>query len=339
MIDDKSNLKIRHKAVGLLSGGLDSALASALLKPLGIEVQAVFIQMPWGCGNHHRVAKITESLGIPLKVILLGDDYLGVLKDPKHGFGSAFNPCIDCHVYMVKKAAEYMKEIGAAFVFTGEVLGQRPMSQRRAGLDLVEKGAGIPGRLLRPLSAQFLEPTIPENEGIVDRTKLLGISGRSRKSQYELAAKFGLEHFAQPAGGCLLTEKVFGKRIKDVLTRGCDTIAATAVVGLGRYFRMSDDVFVILGRDSAENEKLVSLAMPEDLLLRPVLFPGPAALVRGKSVSDGDLALAAGLIQYFSKLRGEPGVAVNCWVKSSPDNVREIVASVLNESTVKAMWM
>ena len=334
-----SDMKRQHKAVGLLSGGLDSAIACRLIQEQGIEVHVVHIEMPWGCGKPLRVRKLCETLGVSLKVIPLADDYLQVLKKPKHGFGSAHNPCVDCHIYMVKKAADYMKEIGADFIFTGEVVGQRPMSQRRVCLDWVENDAGVPGQLLRPLSAQLLPPTVPEDKGIVERSKLFGISGRSRKVQYELVEKMGLQGFGAPGGGCLLTEKHFGRRMKDVLEHGCETIEATAVLGLGRYFRINDTTFILLGRDDDENEKLIAYALPDDHLLRPVLFPGPLALVRGEAVSDKDLEIAAGLIQYFSKLRGEPGVAVNCWIKFSPDNVREVVASVPDEAFVQKMWM
>ena len=177
------------KAVGLLSGGLDSALACKVIQNQGVEVHAVYIEMPWGCGKLSRVRAICERLGVPLKIIPIGDDYLSILRHPKFGFGSAFNPCVDCHIYMVKRAAAFMQEIGAAFVFTGEVLGQRPMSQRRQCLDWVAKEAGIEGRLLRPLSAALLAPTIPEQEGVVDRAKFPVIRGRSRKPQMELAAK------------------------------------------------------------------------------------------------------------------------------------------------------
>lgn len=328
-----------HKAVGLLSGGLDSAIACRLIQDQGIEVHVVHVEMPWGCGKPLRVRKLCKTLGAELKVIPLGDDYLKILRKPKHGFGSAFNPCVDCHIYMVQKAAAYMKEIGADFIFTGEVLGQRPMSQRRECLDWVANDAGVPGLLLRPLSAQLLPPTIPEEKGIVDRTKLLAISGRSRKEQFALVQDMGLQDFSSPGGGCLLTEKIFGARLKDVITRGCETIRETAVIGLGRYFRLNEGSFAILGRDERENEKLIAYAMPDDIILRPVLFPGPAALVRGKALAETDLALVAGIIQNFSKLKGEGGLPVNCWKASAPDDVREVTAALVDEATIKALWM
>jgi hypothetical protein len=321
-----------------MSGGLDSALACKVIQNQGIEVHAVFIEMPWGCGKRSRVHAICAAFGVPLKVIPIGDDYLSILKKPKFGFGSAFNPCVDCHIYMVKRAAAFMQEIGAAFVFTGEVLGQRPMSQRRQCLDWVAKEAGIEGRLLRPLSAALLEPTIPEQEGIVERAKLPVIQGRSRKKQYELATKLGVAGFAQPSGGCLLTEKFFGNRLKDILARGCASITETAILGLGRYFRLSGDVYAIVGRDDAENAQLVEYALPTDTVLRATTFPGPTAIVRGTFRSD-DLKTVAGIIQHFSKLRGEPSVPVDCWVKSEPEQVSWVNSLVLDEPAVKELWV
>lgn len=333
------NADKKYKAVGLLSGGLDSAIAAKLLLDQGIEVHAVTIAMPWGCGEPSRVVKLAQALGMPLKIIPLADDYLAILKEPKYGFGSAHNPCIDCHIYMVRKAAEYMREIGASFVFTGEVLGQRPMSQRRKCLDWVEVDGGVPGRLLRPLSAKLLPPTIPEEEGIVDREKLLDISGRARRQQYDLADQLGVAEYSAPGGGCLLTEKLFGDRLKDVLKRGCSDMASTAVLGIGRYFRVDDNTFIILGRDERENEKLIACAMPEDVLLRPMVFPGPVALLRSRAVMSAHIVLAAGLSQFYSKSRGKEPLPVSCWRCDDPARVQEVTAAAVSEAEVKKMFL
>lgn len=329
----------KHKAVGLLSGGLDSALSAKLLLDQQIEVHALFIEMPWGCGKAPRSEALSRALNIPFKVIALGDDYLPVLKTPKYGFGSAHNPCVDCHIYMIRKAAEYMKEIGAAFVFTGEVLGQRPMSQRRKCLTWVEEGSGIPGRLLRPLCARLLDPTIPEKEGIVDREKLLDLKGRNRRQQLDLAGKLGLTGFATPGGGCLLTEKVFGARVEDVLARGCDAIRETAILGAGRYFRLDDDAFVLLGRNQLENEFLLTYSMDTDIVFRTFEFPSPTVVLRGKNITEKQLALSAGLLQYFSKRRGDAPKPVPFWVKSSPDAVRQVLADIPTEDFLEKIWM
>lgn len=332
-----SNNKV--KAVGLLSGGLDSALSAKLLLDQGIDVHALFIQMPWGCGKAPRSEALSRALNIPFKVIPLGDDYLSVLKHPKHGFGVAHNPCVDCHVYMVKKAAGYMREIGASFVFTGEVLGQRPMSQLRRSMTWVEEEAGIPGLLLRPLCAKLMVPTIAENEGLVDREKLMALEGRSRRAQLDLAEELGLDGFSTPGGGCLLTEKVFGARMKDVLSRGCDSISETAILGAGRYFRLNEDAFLLLGRDKEENESLLRYSVPTDYIFRTYEFPSPTVVLRSRNISDAQLATAAGLLQYFSKHRFEPSQLIPVWLKSSPDAVRQIQADIPTEEFLKQIWM
>lgn len=327
------------KAVGLLSGGLDSAIAARLILDQGIEVHAVNISMPWGCGRPSRVVRLAEKLGMPLKTIPLGDDYLSILKDPKYGFGSAHNPCVDCHIYMVGKAGEYMREIGAAFVFTGEVLGQRPMSQRRECLGWVDQDGGVPGRLLRPMSAKLLPPTIPEQEGLVDREKLLDISGRGRSCQLKLAKDLGIEDFSAPGGGCLLTEKLFGARLEDVLKGGCPDIASTAVLGVGRYFRLDASSYAIVARDAQENAKLIKYAMPDDILLQPTVFPGPVALLRSSDVTQDKVVLVAGLSQFHSKSRGKDPLPLTCWQAGEPDKKRDVVAGVLVEADVKKMML
>jgi hypothetical protein len=327
-----------HKAVGLLSGGLDSTLACALMKEQGFEVHALHVEMPWGCGKRSKAYDAAASLGVALKIIPLGDDYLETLRNPRYGYGSAFNPCVDCHIYMLKKAAMYMREIGAMFVFTGEVVGQRPMSQRRQCLAWVEEGAGLKGLLLRPLCALRLDPTIPENGGIVDRAKLLNIDGRSRKMQYGLAERLGVKVYSQPGGGCLLTEPHFAERIKDVLGRGISSIDETAVLGLGRYFRLDERTFIIVGRDEHENEKIIHYAVPEDVLLRAEVFPGPVAVLRGRGDDDA-LSLAAGLIQFHSKWREKEPQDVVWWTKGSETAYHTIRARAMEAERVRAMML
>ena len=326
-----------HKAVGLLSGGLDSAIACALMKEQGFEVHAIYVEMPWGCGKRSRAYNVAAALGITLKIIPIENDYLNVLRSPKYGYGSAFNPCIDCHIYMLRKAAAYMREIGASFVFTGEVVGQRPMSQRRQCLTWVEEGAGLKGYLLRPLCALRLDPTVPEEKGIVDRTKLLDIDGRSRKRQEELARTLNVRGYSQPGGGCLLTEPYFGKRLKDVLDRGCDDIQATAVLGLGRFFRVDEKTFVIVGRDEHETERVVQYAVEGDVLLRAEAFPGPTALLRGRT-DDEAIARAAGLVQFHSKWREKDPEQVVWWPKGT-ESYRNITATSLTPDRVRGMML
>src|SRR3990170_2260758 len=210
------------KAISLLSGGLDSTLAARVLLDQGIELEALnFLTVFCTCTNRGETClasqKAVQGLGIPLKVFNVSNEYLGVVKHPKHGYGSNINPCIDCRVFMLKKAKQYMEETGASFIVTGEVLGQRPMSQRKDAMRLIEKEADLKGLVLRPLSAKFLPVTIPEKEGWVDREKLLNIQGRSRKPQMKLADDLGIRDYPCPAGGCLLTDPSFAKRMKDLI--------------------------------------------------------------------------------------------------------------------------
>lgn len=327
-------------AVGLLSGGLDSALACKIIKDMGFDVHAVYLDMPWGCGKADRARRIAEALGLTFKVIPLADDYLDLLRHPRHGFGSAHNPCVDCHTYMVRKAADYMKEVGGNFIFTGEVIGQRPMSQRKMCLNWVEEDAGMKGRVLRPLCAKRLEPTIPELEGVVDREKMLDFEGRSRTAQFALAAELKLEGFAAPSGGCLLTEKVFGARVKDVLQRGCSSIQETTLLAFGRYFRIGDHAFVMLGRDERENEALIRYALPGDIIFRTYDFPSPTVVLRGKGVTQQDMELSAGLLQFFSKLRNDEPLSIPFWPAGSPEDIRTVTpVSVPDEAFIKTIWM
>ena len=207
----------RRKARGLslISGGLDSQLAVCVLQRAGAEVEGVSFETPFFRADAAR--KAAAALGVKLHVVDFTDDEIALIENPPHGFGGAMNPCIDCHATMIRRAGELMRKLGYDFVATGEVRGQRPMSQNAQSLLTVEKSSGMKGRLVRPLSAKLLEPTIPELEGLIDREKLLDISGRSRERQIALAAEFGITDYPSPAGGCKLTEEAFGRRLKDLM--------------------------------------------------------------------------------------------------------------------------
>ena len=307
------------KALVLLSGGLDSILAVKLLLEQGIEVQAINFRTNFCGPSKARLA--AEMLGVNLREINIREDFLPILKKPKHGYGAGMNPCIDCHALMLKKAGEIMRAEGSCpeqgrridFIATGEVLGERPMSQHKLALGIVEKDADIVGYLLRPLSAKLLEPTIAENEGLVDREKLLDISGRSRKIQIELAEKYGIKEYPTPAGGCALTQKGFADRLRELMKNKPDFNSDDVdLVAIGRHFFVRDEtlrrgashlaqgilpersgaeskasVQIILGRNQEENDILESVAGKDDIIVQPDDFVGPLALVRGDaSVAD-----------------------------------------------------
>jgi tRNA U34 2-thiouridine synthase MnmA/TrmU len=256
------------RAIALLSGGLDSTLAISVMLDLGVDVEALNFttifcnctssRKEQGCGNEAR--RVSKLLGVELKVFNAMPEYMEVVKHPKHGRGSSMNPCIDCRIFMFKKAKQYMKQTGADFIITGEVLGQRPMSQHRQSIQLIERESGLEGMVVRPLSAKLLSPSIPEEEGLIDREQLLAISGRSRKPQMQLASDKGISDYACPAGGCLLTDKSFGRRLKDLLDLEPDAdVAAVKLLKYGRHFRLPNGTKIIVGRDKAENDMLERL--------------------------------------------------------------------------------
>ena len=291
------------KAIALLSGGLDSTLAARVVMEQGIELEALnFMTVFCTCTNRGATClasqKAVETLGIPLKVFNVSEEYLSVVKHPKHGYGRNMNPCIDCRIFMLKKAKTYMAESGASFIVTGEVLGQRPMSQRKDAMRLIEKEAGLEGFILRPLSAKVLQVTVPEKEGWVDREKLLRIQGRSRKPQIELAEQYGVRDYPCPAGGCLLTDPGFAKRMKDLVANRPDfSLNDVHLLKMGRHFRFSRDVKLVVGRNEEENQKIQTFSQEEDILLKVSNLPGPLSLLRGKP-DEGDVERAAAITAY-----------------------------------------
>ena len=280
-----------------MSGGLDSQLAIRVLERAGAYVEAVAFGTPFFDNSKARTA--AEALGVKLHVIDFLDDEISLIENPPHGFGGAMNPCIDCHALMIRRAGELMEKLGFDFVATGEVRGQRPMSQNAQSLLTVEKASGLRGRLVRPLSAKLLEPTVPELEGKLDREKLLDISGRSRDRQIALAAELGIVDYPSPAGGCKLTEDAFGRKLRDLMEHeGLRDRTLIELLLVGRRFRLPDGSGVILGRDGKENAKLKEIAASLTtgtsrflLLTPPQGLVGPTALLPElKSVADRELA-------------------------------------------------
>lgn len=306
------------KGLSLLSGGLDSQLAVRVLERAGAEVEGVCFATPFFASDAAR--KAAQALGIKLHIIDFTDDEIALVENPPHGFGGAMNPCIDCHAAMIRRAGELMEKLGYDFVATGEVMGQRPMSQNKQSLGIVEKSSGLKGRLVRPLSAKLLEPTIPETEGKINRDMLLDISGRSRSRQMQLAEEFGITEYPSPAGGCKLTEEGFGRKLRDLMEHeGLGDRRLVELLLIGRRFRLPGGSGVLLGRDQAENA-ILKAASALGTLISPVNCPGPTALVPSLK-SDDDLCLARALVCSYSRcdrLEGDVTVRVNGAVTPVP---------------------
>lgn len=286
------------RGLALVSGGLDSQLAVRVLQRAGAHVEAVCFETPFFSSASARRA--AAALEVKLHVIDFTDDEIALVENPPHGFGGAVNPCIDCHAAMIRRAGELMERLGYDFVATGEVLGQRPMSQNRQSLGIVAKSSGLEGRLVRPLCARLLDPTVPELEGLLDRGSLLDISGRSRDRQIALAAELGVVDYPSPAGGCKLTEEGFGRKLMDLKRHeGLGNRRLVELLNIARRFRLPGGSGVILGRDRNDNAVLSS-EVALGVLLAPVNCPGPTALVP-ELKSDDDLALAAGLVCSYSR--------------------------------------
>jgi len=261
-----------------------------------------------------RIHEIAGEINLPLDVLDISSEFLAMLEKPRYGYGANFNPCIDCKILMLNKAKELMAGLGASFVITGEVLGERPMSQRKDALNSVEKWSGLKGYLLRPLSAKLLPPTKPETEGLVDRERLLDLSGRGRKRQFELAEKFGIEKHFTPAGGCLLTDPGFTRRLEDLAKHGKIKLEDVRLLKYGRHFRLDSATKFVLGRDEKDNAGVVSEQKENDAIFFPHGFGGPIGLLRGDA-SDANLNKAAGFLLTHSKARGKSRASVG--VKSA----------------------
>ena len=286
------------KAICVFSGGLDSMMAADLIRALGIDVLALFFETPFFKSGKAR--KSARAIKVPFKVADITRRHLEVVKQPKHGYGGNMNPCIDCHALMFRIAGEMLEEEGADFVFSGEVLGQRPMSQNRRSLDLVAAESGLNGLLLRPLSAKLLTPTIPEEKGWVQREQLLDLQGRSRKPQMEMAQTRNIKEYPTPAGGCLLTEKGFSRRLKDLLTSKAHVeTGELELLKLGRHFRIAPHTKIVVGRNKRENETIRSLAGDNDTMLKTVSVPGPTVLVSGE-LSGNALDIAGAITVAYS---------------------------------------
>ena len=322
------------KALALLSGGLDSTLAIEVIKRQGIEVIALnivtsFCRCTGASSCKLEAIKVSEKLNVPIKVINSTREIIEIVKKPKFGFGKNINPCIDCRINLFRSAGKYMREIGADFIFTGEVLGQRPMSQRKEAMKKIDKEADLTGYILRPLCAKHLEPTIPEKEGLVDREQLLAIKGRSRKEQIQLADIFEIKDYRCPAGGCSLTDPEFAFRMKDLLEYSDPSVNDVNLLKLGRHFRLDSKTKIIVGRREEDNTRIEALAQKGDFLLLMEKIQGPLVLVRG-DVTEEKLEFAASITARYSKEQNENIATVKIVPKG-----KEVESKIVNVVPLK----
>lgn len=307
------------RALVLLSGGLDSILAIKLMQEQGVEVTAITFKTPFF--DAERAKKVTRAFNLPHQVFDITAEHLEIVKDPRHGYGKNMNPCIDCHTLMIKKAGEYAMRNGYGFIVTGEVLGERPMSQNKQSLKIVERQSGFEGYVLRPLSAQHLEITIPEEKGWVDRGKLLDIKGKSRKPQMALANKYHIKDYPTPAGGCLLTDPGFSRRLKKLLEiTDRPTLYDLYILKYGRHF-IFDRTRFIVARTGDENEQILFLKKPRDILFKVKSHPGPRGILRGEA-SEDTVKKAAIITARYSQAREKEKVTVVFGQKEeAPDEI------------------
>jgi tRNA U34 2-thiouridine synthase MnmA/TrmU len=283
--------------LSLFSGGLDSILAICVLRDQGLHVEAITFSSPFF--NIEPARRGAAMLGVRLNVVDFTDDITELLEHPPHGFGGAMNPCIDCHARMIRRAGEEVRARGWDFVSTGEVLNQRPMSQNRRSLGIVAKDCGVEDILVRPLSAKLLEPTAPELDGRIDRERLCSIEGRSRQAQKALAERFGITEYPSPAGGCLLTEKLFCNKLKDVKERGLlHDREELDLLRTGRHFALPGGARLIVGRNKADNERLQQMVARGRTLVRPIGTPGPSCLLSANA-GEEDIATAKALCAAY----------------------------------------
>ena len=352
MHTDQNIMKQPIKCVAMMSGGLDSTLAAKLIKLQGIDVQGVNFFTGFCVTEHrrrvvrsdkkkparHEALRAGADLSIPVEIIDVHQDYFPVVANPKYGRGSAFNPCIDCRLFMFKRAKTYMEEIGAEFVITGEVSGQRPMTQFKNTLKLLAKESGLGDRLLRPLSAHLLKPTLPERMGWVDREQLMAINGRSRKEQIALAEQLGVDDYPQPAGGCcFLTDHNYVGRFQDLFdSRPVEDVSLDDVLLLkvGRHFRLNDRVKIVVGRFQGENTFLENYKARR-WIVRPTSTVGPSTLIDGDEIGDADIKMAAAVTARYSDSESHEEVTLE--VTAHGESRGSVIVKPMAEDQIEPM--
>ena len=343
----------QRKAVSLISGGLDSMLATKTMMEQGIHVEGINFFTGFCVEGHtHAIRKkdkekpkrnnalwVAEQLGIKLHIIDVSEEYKDVVINPSHGYGSNLNPCLDCKGFMVKKAHEWIEENGFDFIITGEVIGQRPMSQRKDTMPVIARESGAGDRLVRPLCGRFLNKTLPEQEGWIDRDKLHGFSGRSRKPQFELARKFGIEEWAQPAGGCcFLTDAAYSKKLADMWqSRGEKTYELDDIMLLkvGRHIRPRPNFKLIVGREEGENNFLHGYRK-QFISIKTISHGGPLVLLDGEGISEEDIQLAARIVARHSQ--GKNAEAVELEVRMLDGVTRMMTVVPMSPDEMPEEW-
>jgi len=308
---------MKVKALSLLSGGMDSALATRIMISLGFDVTALNFSSPFctctrkdhGCKNEAK--RLGDELGIRVRVEFMGKEYIDMVRSPKYGYGKNMNPCVDCRIMIFRRAKEIMEEIGAAFIFTGEVVGQRPMSQNANTMRLIEKQSGLSGKVVKPLCAKLLPPTEAELNGVIDREKMLAIQGRSRKEQIRIFKEdFGVTENLCSSGGCLLTDQHFAGKMRDLLDHDeTADVKDARLLRVGRHFRISGDLKLIVGRDEAENDRLEKMAGDDDFFFHPANedVKGPLCVTKG-SFGKEQLADIGEIVARYCK--GDDGASI-----------------------------
>jgi len=317
----------RGHGIALFSGGLDSALAILLVMQQDIDVTALMFMTHFGCDINdksscsHDPSAVSEKFGFAVKMVHLGYKFVDIVRNPKYGHGKNMNPCIDCRILMLTEAKQFMEMTGADFVFTGEVLGQRPMSQHRRQLDLIERDSGLKGKLVRPLSAKLMNPTEPELSGLLDRERLEKISGRSRKRQMELADKFGLEDYPNPAAGCLLTDVGYSRRLRDLFShQEIVDFNDLNLLKVGRHFRLDTRSKLIVGRNETENDKIERYVANGDWVFEAKECGSPLTILKG-DLNDANIALGAAITARYCDLKYTDQVTITYSRRDESHNI------------------
>ncbi|MBC8224664.1 hypothetical protein H8E65_08755 [Candidatus Bathyarchaeota archaeon] len=324
---------VKKKGLALLSGGLDSTLAVKAMVDQGVDIEAVHFTTPFCNCDKCSVDQVGEQFNIPVHHLFMGQDFLDLLADPPHGYGSQMNICIDCRIHMFQKAKELGDEIGAEFYVTGEVLGQRPFSQRRKAMELIEAKAGLKGRILRPLSAKLMGKTEVEEEGVVDRESLYAIQGRRRIPQMELAEELGVYDYPCPSGGCLLTDPQFARKLRDYINHeGKPELEDMVLLRLGRHFRLGR-ARAIVGRNETENNVLSALAERKGFPRFEVTgHMGPVSILMGEAEAEAVEMVAALTARYSDAPRDE---AVD--VEFKDGDIRVLRVSSMGDEEIESL--